>query len=71
MFSRHGRGVAEVSGSIRVLGQGLIDVSLAEVGPEGVREDVLRVGGLPEQEVGNALISTVRMIKSGSGSSQV
>ena len=35
----------------------MIDVLLAEVGPVGVGEDVLGVGGLPEQEVGDPVVA--------------
>src|SRR5215213_9302255 len=37
-----------------VRGQSRIELRFAEVGPEAVREDKLRVGRLPEQEIADA-----------------
>src|SRR5690349_3065139 len=45
---------AETAPSPRVGGQRLVQVALAEVGPEAVDEDELGVGELPEQEVRHA-----------------
>ena len=42
---------AEAAAAARVLGEGLPEVPLAEVGPERVHEHELRVGELPEEEV--------------------
>ena len=42
------------AGGGRVLGERLPELALAEVGPEGVDEDELGVGELPEEEVRDA-----------------
>src|SRR5690606_12042329 len=50
----HGTAVAAVSGGVDLAG--VPEVAAVEVGPQRVEEDHLRVGGLPEQEVGRALL---------------
>src|SRR5512137_1967076 len=49
-----GRGEPEAALPVLEVGDGAEEVELAEVGPEGLHEDHLRVGRLPEQEVGDA-----------------
>ena len=48
---------AESAAARRVLADGLLQRLGAKVGPERVREGVLRVGGVPEQKVRDALLA--------------
>src|SRR5918992_4869645 len=48
---------AEAAAAARVLDERLPQVAFAEVGPERVDEDELRIGELPEEEVGNAQLA--------------
>ena len=45
---------AEAPAAVRVLGERSPELALSEVGPEGVDEDELGVGELPEEEVRDA-----------------
>jgi len=48
---------AETAVAALVVGDGLEKMSAAEVGPEAISDVDLRVGDLPEEEVGDALLA--------------
>ena len=48
---------AEATGATGVLGERRVEVGRVEVGPEAVAEVELGVGGLPQQEVADALVA--------------